>query len=237
MRSKLAWVRRKLGARDALAQLPPHRYEAGERFPYLGREHELVDRRRRIPGRPGRRRAALDGRAELALGPQLTFDLVGEGDDSRGSERRLSDDTPACGRRRRRRRCACACATGASSSPARRDAGPAGCSRSWYRRHAADVLHGRVAHFAPLVGVALPPIAVKDMRSRWGSCSARGNVSLHWGLVLLDPELLDYVVVHELVHLRRAHHQPAFWRGVERLLPDYRERRRRLRGESARSVI
>ncbi len=94
--------------------------------------------------------------------------------------------------------------------------------RTWYRRHATDVLNARVAHFAPLVGVAPPPIAIKDMRSRWGSCSAKGRVSLHWGLVLLEPALLDYVVVHELAHLLELNHQLAFWRGVERLLPDYR---------------
>ena len=99
------------------------------------------------------------------------------------------------------------------------------------------MLDARVAHFAPLVGVAPPPVAVKDMRSRWGSCSAKGRISLHWGLVLLEPPLLDYVVVHELVHLLELNHRPAFWRGVEALVPDYRERRKRLRSQGPRSVI
>jgi len=99
------------------------------------------------------------------------------------------------------------------------------------------VLGARVAHFAAVVGVAPPPLTVKDMRSRWGSCSAKGRVSLHWGLVLLDPALLDYVVVHELCHLRELNHGPAFWRRVAAVLPDWRERRKRLRVEGRRVVV
>ena len=73
------------------------------------------------------------------------------------------------------------------------------------------------------------------MRSRWGSCSSAGRVSLHWGLVLLPLELADYVVVHQLAHLGEMNHGPRFWRGVEDILPDYRERRARLRA-SGRTV-
>ena len=108
---------------------------------------------------------------------------------------------------------------------------------AWYRRRAAEVLKERIAHWAPLVGVAVPPVTIKDMHSRWGSCSAKGRVNLYWGLVALPLELADYVVVHELAHLLELNHSPAFWRGVERVLPDYRERRKRLRSEGPRNVI
>ena len=230
VRSKLAWVRRKLRSRDALAQLPPHRYEAGERFPWQGREYELVvvdDAARAHGPARGTRPAERDAGAG---GGQLTFDASA-----------ILDDRPIA------RSPVPLDAAGGDGALRLRDgrfelvrsAQPHGREhfQIWYRRHATDVLNGRVAHFAPLVGVALPPIAVKDMRSRWGSCSAKGRVSLHWGLALLEPALLDYVVVHELAHLLELNHQPAFWRGVERLLPDYRERRKRLRTETARSVI
>ena len=206
VRGKLAWVRRKLGERDALAQLPPHRYEAGERFPYLGDECELVvvdD-------------AAATGRRGAPPGDrQLAFDVTGGVDDHeplrlRDGRFELAQWARADGRRH---------------------------FLAWYRRRATDVLNERVAYWTSLVGVALPPVAVKDMRSRWGSCSAKGRISLHWGLVVLPPELADYVVVHELVHLRELNHGPAFWRGVERIVPDYRERRKRLRAEGPRTVV
>jgi len=233
VRGKLAWVRRKLGDRDARAELPPHRYETGERFPWRGREYELVvvgD----SSGADGPVHAARQARGpDVDRGGQLAFDVAAILDDglpgrspvqaaATGEE---SNDGPLCLRDGRFELTRSAQADGQAHF------------RAWYRRRATDVLTARVAHFAPLVGVAPPPIAVKEMRSRWGSCSAKGRVSLHWGLALLDPGLLDYVVVHELVHLKELHHQPPFWRGVESVLPDYRERRKRLRGESARDVV
>ena len=87
----------------------------------------------------------------------------------------------------------------------------------------------RVAHFAPLVGVTYGRITIRNQRTRWGSCSSKGNLNFNWKLVLLAPELLDYVVVHELAHRREMNHSKNFWKIVEAELPDYRERRRRLK--------
>ena len=68
-----------------------------------------------------------------------------------------------------------------------------------------------------------------EQKTRWGSCSSKGNLNFNWKLVLLAPELLDYVVVHELAHRREMNHSKNFWKIVEAELPDYRERRRRLK--------
>ena len=87
----------------------------------------------------------------------------------------------------------------------------------------------RVEYFAPLVGVTYNRIFIKEQKTRWGSCSSLGNLNFNWKLILLDEELLDYVVVHELAHRKQMNHSPTFWVEVERVLPDYRERRRRLR--------
>lgn len=87
----------------------------------------------------------------------------------------------------------------------------------------------RVEYFAPLVGVTYNRIFIKEQKTRWGSCSSLGNLNFNWKLILLDEELLDYVVVHELAHRKQMNHSPTFWAEVERVLPDYRERRRRLR--------
>lgn len=87
----------------------------------------------------------------------------------------------------------------------------------------------RVRHFAPLVGVDFGRITIRAQHTRWGSCSAKGNLNFNCLLVLTPPEVLDYVVVHELCHRKELNHSPAFWTEVERVLPDHREKRRWLK--------
>jgi len=93
------------------------------------------------------------------------------------------------------------------------------------RRHFAQ----RLAHFAPVLGVAVPPLRLSSARTRWGSCSGRGNIALNWRLLLLPPAIVDYVVCHELAHLKEMNHSPRFWSVVETLCPDWRQRRLELR--------
>ena len=85
------------------------------------------------------------------------------------------------------------------------------------------------AREAPRLGVAYDRIAIRDQRTRWGSCSARGTLSFNWRLVLAPVEVLEYVVVHELCHLREANHSPRFWRLVERARPTFAAERAWLR--------
>lgn len=87
----------------------------------------------------------------------------------------------------------------------------------------------RTAYFAKRMGVDYGRITIREQKTRWGSCSSKGNLNFNWKLVLLDPELLDYVVVHELAHRREMNHSAAFWKVVETELPDYWERRARLK--------
>ena len=87
----------------------------------------------------------------------------------------------------------------------------------------------RTAYFEKRMGVDYGRITIREQKTRWGSCSSKGNLNFNWKLVLLDPELQDYVVVHELAHRREMNHSVAFWKVVEAELPDYRERRRRLK--------
>lgn len=99
-----------------------------------------------------------------------------------------------------------------------------------YRETARERITGRVQYYAPMMRVKYNRIFIKEQKTRWGSCSSLGNLNFNWKLILLEPGLLDYVVVHELAHLKQMNHSPAFWAEVETILPDYRERRRRLRG-------
>ncbi len=84
-------------------------------------------------------------------------------------------------------------------------------------------------HFSQIMGVSYGRITIREQKTRWGSCSDKGNLNFNWKLVLLPAELLEYVVVHELAHRKEMNHSPAFWKIVGEVLPDYRERKQRLR--------
>lgn len=87
----------------------------------------------------------------------------------------------------------------------------------------------RVAYFAPLVGVTYGRITIRSQHTLWGSCSGKGNLSFNCLLMLTPPEVLDYVVVHELCHRKEMNHSARFWAEVGRVLPDYEIRRKWLR--------
>ena len=97
------------------------------------------------------------------------------------------------------------------------------------RQEAKLLFPRRAAHFAPLLGVDFGRVSVRGQHSRWGSCSAKGNLNFNYLLLLAPPEVLDYVVVHELCHRKEMNHSPRFWAEVERLVPDWRKHRRWLR--------
>lgn len=99
----------------------------------------------------------------------------------------------------------------------------------WYREQALQVFEECVAHFAPLMAVAPRTIRLSSARTQWGSCSARGVISLNWQLVKLSLPLIDYVVIHELAHLKEMNHSDAFWRVVASVCPDHQALRKQLR--------
>ena len=91
----------------------------------------------------------------------------------------------------------------------------------------------KVDYYAAIIGVSYGRISIRNQTSRWGSCSSKGNLNFNCKLMLLDDELIDYVVVHELCHRLQMNHSPAFWAEVERIIPDYRLRRKRLKESGA----
>lgn len=96
------------------------------------------------------------------------------------------------------------------------------------RRARAD-LPARVQRFADALGVDYGRITIRAQRTRWGSCSAQGNLNFNCLLMLAPEEVRDYVVVHELCHRKQMNHSEAFWAEVERVLPGYREARKWLK--------
>ena len=99
----------------------------------------------------------------------------------------------------------------------------------WYRREATRLLPEIVAHWQSKVSRNKPSqVFIRSQRKRWGSCSSDGSIRLNWRIIMAEPALIDYVVVHELAHLAVMDHSPRYWKQVERALPDYRSRRHRL---------
>ncbi len=88
---------------------------------------------------------------------------------------------------------------------------------------AREVIPERVAHYAPLVGVTYGRITIRKQRSRWGSCSSKGNLNFNCLLMLTPPEVIDSVVVHELCHRKEMNHSKEFYAEVLRVFPDYRK--------------
>lgn len=87
---------------------------------------------------------------------------------------------------------------------------------------ARTVIHERLAHFAPLCGVTYTRVAIRNQRRRWGSCSSLGNLNFNYRIIFLPAHLCDYVVVHELCHLKELNHGPRFWAAVAAVMPEYK---------------
>lgn len=93
----------------------------------------------------------------------------------------------------------------------------------WYKRMAVMLLPGRVENLAEKHSFKPAKIRITSARTRWGSCSTSGTISLAWRLVMAPPEVIDYVIIHELAHLNVKNHSKAFWQAVAALLPDYKK--------------
>lgn len=101
--------------------------------------------------------------------------------------------------------------------------------RSWYREQARALLSARVAFFADQFQVQVGTIRITSARTRWGSCTSKGNLSFSWRLILTPSDVIDYVVIHELAHTVHHNHSKRFWKLVEKWMPDYKERKKQLR--------
>ncbi len=103
--------------------------------------------------------------------------------------------------------------------------------RSWYQQTASSFLPDRVSVYEEIMGCNSRSVRISRARSRWGSCSADNRIALSWRLMMAPPAVIDYVVVHELAHIREKNHSPRFWSLVGNICPDYRNQRRWLRIE------
>ena len=103
-------------------------------------------------------------------------------------------------------------------------------SRAEYLKHkevARLLTENRISHYNKLYNFKINRIAIKNTKSRWGSCSKKGNLNFNYKIALLPIELADYVIVHELCHLGELNHSSRFWKLIEMVLPNYKELRKR----------
>ena len=100
---------------------------------------------------------------------------------------------------------------------------------AWYRQEAATEIRSRCMYFSMMTGYSPATLRITGARQRWGSCTSRGGLNFSWRLIQAPLGIVDYVIVHELVHLRQHDHSKKFWAKVEALMPDYERRRAWLR--------
>lgn len=91
------------------------------------------------------------------------------------------------------------------------------------------LVHQKLTHFNSFYRFEFKRIAIRNQRSRWGSCSKRGNLNFNYKIVFLPDHLADYIIVHELCHLKELNHSPRFWNLVAQTIPDHNQRRKQLR--------
>jgi predicted metal-dependent hydrolase len=104
--------------------------------------------------------------------------------------------------------------------------------RRWYCGQAAAILDERLAYWRGQTGIRFAAVRLSDARKRWGSCSSKGSLNFSWRLVMAPVDVIDYVVVHELVHIEHMNHSKAFWSRVGEILPDYEVKKKWLRDNS-----
>ena len=92
---------------------------------------------------------------------------------------------------------------------------------SWYKSHAEIKFREKIKRYAKMIDVKYSSIGIKSYKSRWGSCSTDGHIKFNWKVIMASNQIVDYVVVHELCHLKYHDHSPKFWKSVESITPDY----------------
>ena len=105
--------------------------------------------------------------------------------------------------------------------------------QNYYIERGLERLARRVEYYAPKVGVKPRKIEVRELSHRWASCSPGGNLAFHWKCMMAPPTIIDYIVVHELCHFHVLDHSDAFWNEVDKIMPDYRERKEWLKKNGA----
>jgi Predicted metal-dependent hydrolase len=105
--------------------------------------------------------------------------------------------------------------------------------RRWYINKAREAINDRLSYYSGIMGLSYNDVRIKDQKTRWGSCSKKGNLNFNWRLIMAPPWILDYVVAHELCHLAHMNHSKEFWSMVSIYAPRYKDARKWLKENGA----
>jgi hypothetical protein len=105
---------------------------------------------------------------------------------------------------------------------------------SWYRREAEKLIRKRVGELSRLLGVRYGRLTIRGAKTRWGSCSQKGNLNFNWKLLMVPDPIIDYVIIHELAHLKEMNHSRKFWHLVGQYCPQWRRYRQWLKVHEAK---
>ena len=108
---------------------------------------------------------------------------------------------------------------------------------NWYRKECKEIIYQRVEHYSTMIPVTIAAVKIREQKRRWGSSTSKGNLIFNWKLIMAPLPVIDYVVVHEMCHQLHMNHSPAFWEAVEKILPDYRERKKWLKEHGYRLQV
>ncbi len=185
LHNKKAWLVKTVGQVLAVqSDVPPVKFEDGERFWYLGNEYrlELQTEDRRKENRVGENRVGIsEDRIIMMLGQDMGL-----------TERQAMME-------------------------------------QWYRQQAQRVITAKADFFADALNVKYVKLRMKNPKTRWGSCSSKGNLNFNWHIIMAPEAVVDYLVIHELCHLLHMNHSALFWKSVEGLCPDYKDARKWLK--------
>jgi hypothetical protein len=108
---------------------------------------------------------------------------------------------------------------------------------AWYRKEAKEKLSERLAFYSQRLCLSPTGMRITSARYRWGSCSGRNRLAFSWRVIMASPSVIDYILIHELAHIREKNHSKRFWRFVESVMPDYRTRRLWLKKNGHRLTV
>lgn len=107
-------------------------------------------------------------------------------------------------------------------------------TQEWLRTEGAARFQKKITEWAQRMQIDYGRVSIRDQKTRWGSCSSKGNLNFNWRLLMMPEEIMDYVIVHELAHRREMNHSQRFWRIVETYIPDYQNRLQWLKENGSR---
>lgn len=108
---------------------------------------------------------------------------------------------------------------------------------NWYKERVKELINNKIEFYNSIINRKIANIRIKNHKKRWGSCSNLGNLNFNWRIIMMPDEMSDYIIVHELCHLIHLNHSKEYWKSVENILPDYKEREKWIKQNGLKYLI